>query len=464
MTQIAHFDVSDLNTGQLEAFDLMKDFLAKKDQTQFILRGFAGTGKSYLVKRLIKYVHAKYPSHKIAVTAPTNKAVRVLSKVSTLKDMRVTYQTIHKLLGLKEVIHTDGKITFEPAFDTKNEINSFKILIVDEVSMLDDTLFTMLQPYVNRIKIIYMGDPAQIPPVNKPDCIPFNDEKKIYFDFKEYTLTEIMRQSLDNPIIESSFKVRNNLTKRMPIEELDTKVNKKGNGIIRINPNRQADRDLAMDLFEKYFKCEEFEKDADHAKVIAWRNITVDKTNNIIRNIIYRGENITKIMNGEKLVVRKPITDGLNIIIFTTSEELTVNEFDVASDIYPVLDAKVRLKYYDTIVTAIDLEGKEYQRNINILHEDSQIDFEKTAEALKAHAVKTKGAHRAWASYYEFLRTFADVGYNYCSTIHKAQGSTYTNVFVIEDDIDLNRNIFEKNRILYTAYSRAAEKLFILKR
>jgi exodeoxyribonuclease-5 len=455
-----------LNEGQTIAFNGLKDFLKDKPGIQAILRGFAGTGKSFLVKRLINYIHFKYPGFKIAVTGPTNKSVRVLSKAAvSLKDMRVVYQTIHKLLGLKEVIHTDGKITFEPAFDTKNEINSFKVLIVDEVSMLDDSLFTMLQPYVNRIKIIYMGDPAQIPPVNKPDCIPFNDEKKIYFDFKEYTLTEIMRQSLDNPIIEASFKIRNNLTKRLPIEELETELNNIGNGIIRINPNKESDRNSVAGLFEKYFKCEEFEKDADHAKVIAWRNITVNKTNNIIRNIIYKDEGtVSKIMNGEKLVVKKPITDGLNIIIFTTSEELTVEEFDVASDTYQVLDGRVRLKYYDTIVSAFDIEGKEYRRNINILHEDSQTDFDKTAEALKANAVKTKGAHRSWATYYEFIRTFADVGYNYAITSHKSQGSTYANVFIIEDDLDLNRDIFERNRMKYTAYSRAAEKLFVLKR
>lgn len=427
--------------------------------------GFAGTGKSYLVKKLINYIHTKYPGYKIAVTAPTNKAVRVLSKASTsITDLRVTYQTIHKLLGLKEVIHTDGKITFESEFNIKNEINNFKVLIVDEVSMLDDSLFTMLQPYVNKVKIIYMGDPAQIPPVNKPDCIPFNEEKKIFFDFKEYKLTEIMRQSVDNPIIETSFQIRNNLTKRYPIEDVQTKLTDKNHGIVRIDPNKQTERDLAMDLFRQYFKCAEFEKDADYAKVIAWRNKTVDKTNNIIRNIIYGEGAKQKIVIGEKLVVRKPIVEGLNVILFTTSEELTVDEFDVATDLYKTSTGTVRLKYYDTIVNAIDIEGKEYQRTIKILHEDSKHDFDTTAEALKANAVKTKGAQRAWPVYYEFLRMFADVGYNYCSTIHKAQGSTYKNVFIIEDDIDMNPDIYERNRIKYTAYSRASDRLFILKR
>jgi ATP-dependent exoDNAse (exonuclease V) alpha subunit len=465
MTTQLQFSITDLNDGQKEAFEGLSKFITEKSNDQAVLRGYAGTGKTYLVKKLINYIHKTHPSYKIAVTAPTNKAVRVLSKSSsTIKDLRVTYQTIHKLLGLKEVIHTDGKITFESEFKAQNEINNFKVLIVDEVSMLDDALFTMLQQYVNRVKIIYMGDPAQIPPVNKPDCIPFNDEKKIYFDFREFTLTEIMRQSLDNPIIESSFEIRNNLVKRYPIDEVKTKLNEKDHGIIRINPNHVEDRDKAMQLFEKYFKCREFEENADHAKVVAWRNVTVDKTNKIIRNIIYSGKELTKIMEGEKLIVRKPIIDGMDMIVFTTSEELVVEEFSVASDVYQLIASRIRLKYYDTVVSAYDIEGKEYQRNIKILHEDSQFDFDKAAEALKANAVKTKGANRSWGAYYDFLRTFADVGYNYCTTCHKCQGSTYTNVFIIEDDLDLNSNILERNRIKYTAYSRASEKLFILKR
>jgi ATP-dependent exoDNAse (exonuclease V) alpha subunit len=460
------FDISDLNTGQKEAFALLKDYLHKKGNSLFCLRGYAGTGKSYLVKRLIKYIHIKYPGHKVAITAPTNKAVKVLHKMSNFKtDTRVTFQTVHKLLGLKEVIHTDGRITFEQEFSQKNEIEQYKVLIVDEVSMLDDELFHKLTPYSNRIKIIFMGDPAQIPPVGKVDCIPFNDEKNMFFDFEVFSLTEIMRQSLDNPIIGASFEIRNNLSKRFPIEEVVTSINDKDHGVIRIDANKTADRDNAMKLFEKYFRCPEFEADADYSKVIAWRNKTVDKTNSIIRNIIHGTEKAkNKIVVGEKLVVRKPIVEGLNIIVFTTSEELVVEEFAVATDLYKTENGVNRLKYYDTVVSAIDIEGVTYQRTIKIMHEESQADFDRIAGSLKEVAIRTKGAQRSWPLYYEFLRMFADVGYNYAITGHKSQGSTYKNVFVIEDDIDLNPNILERNRLKYTSYSRASERLFVMKR
>ena len=86
-------------------------------------------------------------------------------------------------------------------------------------------------------------------------------------------------------------------------------------------------------------------------------------------------------------------------------------------------------------------------------------------KGLKAYAITKKGydAKKAWVKYYEFMRQFADVGYNYAITCHKAQGSTYKNVFIIEDDIDTNQNIFERNRIKYTAYTRPTDKLFVIK-
>ena len=453
-----------LNEGQKKAFDGLVSFLTEKSSDVSILVGYAGTGKTFLVKRLTDYIHKHHPKWKIALTAPTNRAVRVLSKMNTIKDYRCTYQTIHKLLGLKEEIKNDGTIVFTRQFNTTNEIRSFKVLIVDEVSMLDDKLFDEIYKERGFIKIIFMGDPAQIPPVNRPDCIPFNEEKKMFFDFREFRLTQIMRQSEGNPIIESSFTIRNNLTKRNPIDNIQTSIVKNGNGIIRIDLNKKEERDSTYQLFEKYFKTTEFMEDANYAKVIAWRNVTVDKVNRIIRQIIF-GDHLDKIVENEKLVVKKPIMDGsTDIIIFNTSEELSVKEFSITTDSFNAVEGKVKLKYYDTIVTAFDIEGKEYDRSIMILHEDSQRDFDIISNAFKKKAIETKGHNGAWNKYYQFTRIFANVAYNYSITCHQSQGGTYQNVFVMEDDIDLNSDIYEKNRILYTSYSRPSDHLFILKR
>jgi ATP-dependent exoDNAse (exonuclease V) alpha subunit len=65
--------------------------------------------------------------------------------------------------------------------------------------------------------------------------------------------------------------------------------------------------------------------------------------------------------------------------------------------------------------------------------------------------------------YYNFTRRYADVSWGYSISAHKSQGSTYKNVFVLEDDIDKNWDVIERNRIKYTAFTRASSNLFVLK-
>ena len=78
--------------------------------------------------------------------------------------------------------------------------------------------------------------------------------------------------------------------------------------------------------------------------------------------------------------------------------------------------------------------------------------------------IEKKGRDRSWLDYYDFLRNFADISYGYSITCHKSQGSTYNTTFVLEDDIDVNLNVVERNRIKYTAYTRSSKKVYILKR
>jgi predicted ribonuclease YlaK len=105
-------DVDSLNPGQRVAFDKLCDFLSSPDDSVYVIKGWAGTGKTYCVSLFVKYaleiVYANKNWYRIAVTGPTNKSVRVIKKTSGIKSTRVTFQTIHKLLGLKEKITMDG--------------------------------------------------------------------------------------------------------------------------------------------------------------------------------------------------------------------------------------------------------------------------------------------------------------------------------------------------------------------
>jgi hypothetical protein len=128
-------------------------------------------------------------------------------------------------------------------------------------------------------------------------------------------------------------------------------------------------------------------------------------------------------------------------------------------DPYPIT-----LKHYEALVSYLDEDDDLVKRRIKILHEDSESDFKKLANILKLRAISKKGKDKSWLVYYNFLRRYADVIYAYSITAHKAQGSTYDTVFLLEDDIDVNYNVVERNRIKYTSYTRSSRKLYVIKR
>jgi exodeoxyribonuclease-5 len=309
-----------------------------------------------------------------------------------------------------------------------------------------------------------MGDPAQIPPVGRPDCIPFMDELLEEYRIKTLQLNTIMRQKLDNPIIASSVLIRENIGSPKSLIQLENKVNPNGEGIEFININDVEVRKSFSDILARYFKTEEFKKNSEYCKIIAWRNKTVSTMNGIVRKVIYGEEAVnSKILIGEKLIANNPII-WQSEILFNTNDEFTVKDFKIKTSKVSVDHQVIELKYYETEVIYLDDNGEECHEVIDILHESSQFDFQKAANFLKAEAIAKKGKDKSWIAYYDFLRTYADVSYAYAITAHKSQGSTYTITFLSEDDIDLNQDIVERNRIKYTAYTRASKKLYVIKR
>ena len=468
-------DVDVLNSDQKESFEELRDFICDRDdENVYVLKGWAGTGKTFCISVLVRYilevVHPKSAWYKIAVTGPTNKSVRVIKKTSNLKNTRVTFQTIHKLLGLTEKITNDGQQVFvNQEKNFKPQISSIKLLIIDEVSMLNDELFHEVLKYRDKLKIICMGDPAQIPPVGKPDCIPFRDELADAYCIKTLQLKKIMRQKEGNAIIHSSVKIREDLwSERNPVPTI-TSLDEYGEGVEFLNLNDSETRRGFSEILSKYFRSDEFKNDSEYCKIIAWRNKTVTSMNGVVRRIIFGDEESkTKILVGEKLIANTPIIIQGNLILFNTNDEFSVESTKIREKnmllktFSPAVD--VKLKFYDAVVTYLNEDDEIEKTSIEILHEDSEIEFSKIANLLKLKAIEKKGRDRSWLDYYDFLRNFADISYGYSITAHKSQGSTYNTTFVLEDDIDVNLNVVERNRIKYTAYTRSSKKVYILKR
>ena len=121
--------------------------------------------------------------------------------------------------------------------------------------------------------------------------------------------------------------------------------------------------------------------------------------------------------------------------------------------------------YYNTVVCKEGSDTIE-KVNISILQRECYPIYEKVKKFLRDSALaQKKGSEEAkgwWSTYYVFMEKFAQIKYNYAITVHKAQGSTYTNAVVANYDINSNFSVIERNRIKYTAVTRPKEKLFII--
>ena len=483
----------DLNDGQLKAFVEIINFIKDVDSDNIdglILKGYAGTGKTFVITKVIEYIMTAYPKRKIAITAPTNKAVSVLYKngknnkavfydeTQIDKSQKLVYSTIHKLLGLKEVITDEGDQLFITG-DTPT-LADFKYVIVDEVSMLDDKLLNDIMVFKDKIKFIFLGDPAQIPPVKKTDCMPFRND--CVYSFKHLVLDQIMRQKGDNPIVDISIKVRENLGQKTPVPNLQTKLlgDKKGPGIIVLK--NEIDKDTIAKVLRHHFTSDTFEKDPDHMKVIAWTNSTVRQVNEIIRRMRFQTSSsivMQRYIVGDKIIANKALFEryesesfkfGVTTnysVLFTTSTEFEVADVktyykDFEEYNNDVITADISLKVYELKVKYKSLETDTYFTNtLYVIHEDSIDDYNALLNKIRNEALRSKNKKK-WVLYYNILKWNADIAYNYAITAHKSQGSTYENVMVLDNDIDMNNKIVERNRIRYTAYTRASKRLFIV--
>lgn len=440
-----------LTDTQELALSKLKEFIeSPKDLGFFLLSGSAGTGKTTIVNEFINWYNGnkKISLDDIVVTAPTNKAVRVLKTMGG--KTKTEYKTLHSLLGIRLVVDDNGKEVFENDPSVKSTIYNFGCIVVDEASMLDDFIFYELMNQCHQAKVIFVGDRAQIPPVNHVHSKPMIPDVQQEFGIEVFSLTEIVRQAQDNPIIKTSIEIRQGTFERNESNNTD----ENGCGVIQLN---NKNKEYVYSLIKKAFCSEEFSKNSDYAKVIAWRNKVVDSFNTMIRSFIYH-TGVNRIVEGEKLIMNRPILEGKNVVIYV-NDDLIVESLTVETDRF----FQKSLNYYLCKVRKLDPSDKKLY-TIKILHEDSDKKYESILNSLRAIALGKKKNERgkAWKAFYDFKNIFADIAYGYAITAHKSQGSTYKKAFVCYSDIVANQNTIEMQRILYTAATRPSETLYIL--
>ena len=159
-----------LTTGQQQALAAFATWLqAPSDGTPFVLSGFAGTGKTFLSMHLLAQVEATGLCW--TVVAPTHKAVGVLRQQLALHGLQPTWfpATIHRLLRLKLRRERDLE-RCEETEQTAMALEHLGLVLIDEASMVDSSLLEIslrcAHPF--RTRLVFVGDPAQLPPVGEP--------------------------------------------------------------------------------------------------------------------------------------------------------------------------------------------------------------------------------------------------------------------------------------------------------
>jgi hypothetical protein len=451
------------NDEQSDGINKIRHWL-KNGQTFFTLAGYAGTGKSTCIKKIIDEYR-----HNIVVSAPTHKAKKVLMNTT---DMPA--QTLHSLLGLRPDVDLDSFNPNDPEFGpiAEPKIGDYDFVIIDEASMINQELYNMIIDKTKDIetKILFMGDPAQIPPVGEKESVVFSQETNEF-----HQLTKIERQNDSNPIFEVTDVLRNNLTNPDGNFKRKTKVNKIGEGII-FTVNKEEFRKAIL----KKYTSDEFKTNTDYAKVIAWRNKTVMAANKVIRTALF-GKDTDIIEIGDILMAYRSVrsTSARYNIIENSADYRVVAKSDLEENKHKIMGWRVKIRE--------DLpHGKFKFKEIFIVDVSNHDNLHRYAELhdLYKELGKKRKELGSWTEYYDFRRhnilmktidkhkdgrsrskydvINKDMDYGMAITAHKAQGSTYTHVFVMENDIDVNWLIKERNQLKYTSFTRPTMSVTVL--
>lgn len=470
---------------QQAAREVLLPFLEGDGDHPFaVLEGSAGSGKSYLVAALLRELALSRPSARVAVTAPTNKAVRVLKSMleaagvpvveagdsdefgrgarmrARTRRPGVICKSVHSVLGLRMKELQDGRQ--EARKEGESTLADFAVCVVDEASMIGDDLFGRIRREMGECRVLFVGDPAQLPPVDAATraLSPVFDGVSLVV-----RMSEIVRQAADNPIIKLSVYLRRCIERaERPMlagvrDALGDGVNGAGNckaALVNDNP-----AEMLLDAMEAM--------PGRDIRIVAYTNARVRSHNERIHLVLHGDE--LPFCEGERVIMQQQ-HEALNLEAderrrLITSEELTVLE--CAPEAHP--------RYPDVPAHRLDLEaddGTAYR--VWVADDESLLSREvdglfsrwrATRDAaersngydrdrLKSEASEWSG--KAWA----MRRGFADVRHAYAITAHKAQGSTFDCAIVDWSDLSRMRDAAEFSRCLYVAVTRSRDFLAVV--
>lgn len=411
------------NDKQVQAIQLMVEHADDKTGDQFfVLEGPAGTGKTACISKVMGEV-----SGRMVMTAPTNKAVRVIRE--SLADKTIPTCTIYSLLGLQ--LMASGEVKHIGRLRDDLDLSDYDIVGIDEAGMLNKVLVGYLRRVAEQsphLRFIQMGDRWQLPPVK--------ESLSEVWDFpKRFELDKVMRT--DNQILTFATHVRHILQGFESKLEIKDDYDERGGVFV---PKGGLRNSILEDV-------EAFRQ--GKSKALAWRNAAVDDLNKMIREELLEFPAMSPWQEKERITLLEPAKNFNDEIIASTDEEGYVSHVDVTY--HPIYRSFL---CYRIVMDTIN-EGSIV---LWALHESEKQRFEKKKAELAEIA---KSNRSMWKTYWQFVESFHNVRHAYAQSSHRAQGSTYNKAYVMWRDIMANPRREEALRCLYVAGSRPKNSLYL---
>lgn len=433
------------NAQQIDALNEMDRFM-KSNETSMTLSGYAGTGKTSLMEMIAK--KGQKQNRPVMFCATTNKAAAVLNDRVSKAGFKAS--TLNKVFGI------NVEVDSSKAYNARNLVNVLKdvdimpgtTIIIDEASMINEENYKILNDIAkeHRLKIIYVGDEAQLAPVNedKISKVFRNGEGKVI------RLTQVERTD-DNAILKEATAIRNG----EPLSKVSS-FNSKGEGVAYISPQHQ---EAINEVIDKYVKG--LKQNPNYFRILAYTNKAVTAYNNQVRELLGYDSPIPH--------VGEPMTGYANwgyewrtkSYRFINSESYKVTQVGRPTTVQTRLDNGTPVVMQAVPITLEDSLGNIDTFNFMDIKNNAQnrqsamiLANEKKRlwnEARRAYGREAKAAVYAKINAIDSFLFVNDniedsshnllqaktIDFGYALTIHKSQGSTFTHVLM--DDVDVSR-------------------------
>lgn len=439
------------NEGQRAVIEKLSKFLTTQDPYKlFLLKGYAGTGKTSLVSALVRMMEQLHQP--CVLLAPTGRAAKVIAHYSGFPAY-----TIHKYIYRQERLGTDS-------FGLRENKNIHTLFIVDEASMIsterDNSVFgtgMLLDDLISFVysgqgcSILMLGDDAQLPPVGQSTSCSLSADYLAGYELNihEATLTEVARQALNSGILKNATNLRLQINNRSTFdiniaEDVDIKICK---GID------------VQELLEQSYQ----EVGIEQTIVLTRSNRRTNLYNQGVRaRILWRDELIS---NGDRLMISK------NNYFWT--EQYEGLPFLANGDMLEVTRVKNEREIYGFHFVDISLHSLDYDWDIDAIlwldtltTDSPEANYQLHKELFARIAEDYPEIHNRKELFQQIMSSpyynALQARFAYAVTCHKAQGGQWKHVYIDPGPVaDEDRNT-EYLRWYYTALTRATERVFIL--